>query len=327
MARREQEHHTLPIPNGWFAVGWSRELQTGDVKPLRAFGQDWVLFRTRSGQARVLDAYCPHLGAHLGEGGRVVAESLRCPFHGWQFDGESGRCTAIPYCERIPDAARVGALPTQEKNGMVFAWHHAQDKPPDWDFPVLPEIGDPEWSEPRTFELEVPVHVQDMHENNNDPAHFQFVHGMLNVPESSVSIDDDGRTMHMQHTSDQDTPLGRFRTTLSRVSWGLGLASVRSTGIPGAGLLLYSSTLPIEAELSVSRWLLTTTLNIVDIVGEEFMNGVTQGVMQDLPIWSHKVHRRAPVLCEADTHLAEFRRWAAQFYCRPEPAAANPEDA
>ena len=30
MAIREQENHTLPIPNGWFAVEWSRELHEGD---------------------------------------------------------------------------------------------------------------------------------------------------------------------------------------------------------------------------------------------------------------------------------------------------------
>ena len=34
MAIRSVEDHALPIPNGWFAVGWSRELQTGEVKPI-----------------------------------------------------------------------------------------------------------------------------------------------------------------------------------------------------------------------------------------------------------------------------------------------------
>jgi nitrite reductase/ring-hydroxylating ferredoxin subunit len=68
MARREQEHVELPIPNGWFAVEFSRELREGDVKPIHYCGEDLVLFRTRSGHARVLDAFCPHLGAHLGHG-------------------------------------------------------------------------------------------------------------------------------------------------------------------------------------------------------------------------------------------------------------------
>ena len=38
---------------------------------------------------------------------------------------------------------------------------------------------------------------------------------------------------------------------------------------------------------------------------------------QDLRIWQNKMHRASPVLCEADTGLAEFRRWARQFYSEP----------
>ena len=56
---------------------------------------------------------------------------------------------------------------------------------------------------------------------------------------------------------------------------------------------------------------------MVDLAGEDFMNGLTSGVMQDLRIWSNKVHRARPVLCEADTYLAEFRQWVKQFYSQP----------
>ena len=66
MANRELEHDKLPMPNGWFALEWSRDLHIGDVKPIEYFGEELVLFRTRSGEARVLDPFCPHLGAHLG---------------------------------------------------------------------------------------------------------------------------------------------------------------------------------------------------------------------------------------------------------------------
>ena len=63
---------TPPIPNGWFAVAFSKELVDGEVKRVRYFGEELVLFRTRSGRAAVLDAYCPHLGAHLGVGAAVL---------------------------------------------------------------------------------------------------------------------------------------------------------------------------------------------------------------------------------------------------------------
>jgi phenylpropionate dioxygenase-like ring-hydroxylating dioxygenase large terminal subunit len=314
MARRESEHDPLPIPNGWFAVAWSRDLREGDVKPLHYFGEDLVLFRTRAGFARVLDPFCPHLGAHLGHGGRVMGETIRCPFHGWQYDGTTGSCTHIPYCERIPALARVRSWDVQEKNGMIFTWYHAEGKPPAWEFPALPEIGDAAWSEPRTFELELPAHVQDTHENNNDPVHFQFVHGMVETPPSEIRFFEDGRHYQITSHSETQTPFGTFKTSLVRDSWGLGLSSVRSVGVGEAGLLMYSSTTPIDATRVHSRWLLTATRNWVDLAGEEFMARLTAGVQQDLPIWGNKVHRERPVLCEADTYLADFRRWARQFY-------------
>ena len=61
----------------------------------------------------MVDAYCAHLGAHLGVGGKVEGECIRCPFHGWRYDGESGKCTEIPYgdTEHIPSQAKVPLVP------------------------------------------------------------------------------------------------------------------------------------------------------------------------------------------------------------------------
>ena len=93
----------MPLPFGWFCVAYSDELQVGEAKPLRYFGKDLVLFRTESGKAVVLDAYCPHLGAHLGHGiheetgigGRIEGETIVCPFHAWRFNG-NGRMRRSP---------------------------------------------------------------------------------------------------------------------------------------------------------------------------------------------------------------------------------------
>ena len=60
-------------PRGWFVIQFSDELPPGAVKPLKYFGKDLVLFRTESGEPTILDAFCPHMGAHLGHGGKVRA--------------------------------------------------------------------------------------------------------------------------------------------------------------------------------------------------------------------------------------------------------------
>ena len=69
---RRVSRFPLPIPSGWFVLGYSDELAPGQVEAIHYFGRDLVLFRTEAGEAAVFDAFCPHLGAHLGHGGRAV---------------------------------------------------------------------------------------------------------------------------------------------------------------------------------------------------------------------------------------------------------------
>jgi len=308
-------HEDPGIPNGWFAVAWSRDLDPGQVERVRCFDDELVLFRTRAGQAKVLSAYCPHLGAHLAEGGRVIGDSVRCPFHGWQFDGTTGECVEIPYCKRIPTRARVRAWPVVERNRMIMVWHHAEGKPPTWEVPVVTQLDDADWADARTFDIEVPVHMQDMAENNLDPVHFHYVHGMASVPDCEIEYQDDGRFLRAVSHLEQETQFGTFEMTLVRDTWGLGLSSVESRGIPGVGLFMFSSTTPVDRRNTISRWLLMATKNAIDVAGEEWFSGITDGVMDDWRVWTNKAHVANPVFCEGDTFLAEFRRWTKQFYC------------
>jgi len=301
------------IPNGWFAVAFSRDLGEGEVKRIRYFDEELVLFRTRTGRAAVLSAYCPHLGAHLAEGGRVTGEGIRCPFHAWEF-GVDGQCRRIPYCDRIPPAARTRGWDVCERNHMIFVWHHAEQKPPDWDVPEVSELLDPEWTDPRHFALEVGVHMQEMAENNCDPVHFQYVHSAMKVPESEMEYRDGGRFFRITSTNEHETPMGTFSMELERDTYSLGITIVRMRGIPGAGLMMFSSTSPIDRTHTVSRWLFATSRNMADIAGEEFIQNMSEGVLQDVRIWENKIHRAQPVFCEADKYLAEFRRWTKQFY-------------
>ena len=119
----------FPLPNGWYQVAYSDEVPVGEVKPLRYFATELVAFRGEDGEAHVLDAYCPHLGAHLGHGARVVGDRIRCPFHALEFAG-SGRCARIPYAKRIPPRAEIRSWRVCEKNGMVLVHFDKQGRPP-----------------------------------------------------------------------------------------------------------------------------------------------------------------------------------------------------
>ena len=67
----EKNYDFSPYPTSWIQIGWSHELRRGQVRAVRCLGRELVLFRGEDGRVRVVDAYCPHLGAHLGVGGSV----------------------------------------------------------------------------------------------------------------------------------------------------------------------------------------------------------------------------------------------------------------
>lgn len=124
-------------------VADSREVPIGSLKNVHFWGKDLVVFRGQNGQVGVLDAYCPHLGAHLGIGGVVKGNCLSCPFHGWEFDS-TGKCQKIPYTDgEIPANASTRSYTIDETHNVILLWYDAEGRDPTWRlrdaWPSIPE--------------------------------------------------------------------------------------------------------------------------------------------------------------------------------------------
>ena len=308
-ACQSKTNATPEFPMGWYSVARSQELLVGEVTSVQAFDRELALYRTRTGVPVLQDAFCPHLGAHLGVEGRVVGESIRCPFHGWRF-GSDGECKEIPYCEEIPERARIRMWNCEEKNGEIYMWYHPENTAPQWGLPDLPELDDPNWTSPRYAEFLVPAHVQDIAENSCDPVHFQYVHGQPNIPPSEVTIDDDGRTLHLNTRSVQ----AEVPSDLHATVYSPGFAMVRNTYGPNAEMVMYNSAQPISKHETRMRWTLSVRKEIEDLAGDDVMKGIISGISDDYPIWANKVHKQRPVFCKGDDTLVLFRKWVRQFY-------------
>jgi len=178
----------IPFPYGWYPALLSDELKIGEVKPLRYFATDLVAWRGEDGTARMLDAHCKHLGAHMGHGGRVSGNDLECPFHAWRYDGE-GVVHDIPYAEAVPARLRKPCerqWPVVEANRMIWFWYHPHGAAPEWEVEHFPEATDPDWNPYEIYEWNVYGSLQNMAENGVDVAHFQFVHGTATFPTSEM---------------------------------------------------------------------------------------------------------------------------------------------
>ncbi|MEX2247833.1 MAG: Rieske 2Fe-2S domain-containing protein [Dehalococcoidia bacterium] len=306
-----------PFPNGWFQVAYSDELEVGGVTPLQYFGTDLVLFRDASGAAHVLDAYCPHLGAHLGYGGVVEDNCIRCPFHAWRFDGE-GHCVDVPYANKIPPLARLDAWPVYEANGLIMVYHHMEKKQPAWTPPQLSEYGSDSWTEYTRRRWKIRTHNQEMAENGVDSAHFKYVHGTPEQPQTRAEMD--GHIFRVRSPVQYTTPQGAIEGQIASDSYAFGFSLVRFTGI--VETLIVSSVTPIDGEYVDVRFSFTTkklgneaaTAN----VARAFIAEIERQLGQDIPIWEHKVMKMRPILCDGDGPIGLFRRWCKQFYL-PEP--------
>ncbi|MFZ4603089.1 MAG: Rieske 2Fe-2S domain-containing protein [Caulobacterales bacterium] len=320
----------MPIPFGWFGVGYSAELAVGDVRSLHYFGRDLVLFRNEDGKAGLLDAYCPHLGAHLGRGGKVVGESIQCPFHAWEFKPD-GMCARIPYATTMPPRVVRGpvaeAYPIVEKAGVIWAWHHPQGEEPSFDVIDYPQFVDPSWAEPTKRQWRFASNPQEIAENGVDVAHFAYVHKMDAVPDGETDYDGVRRRSVARGSRTIDLPSGERKTipySVETVQNGAGQKFTQLRGIVELSLLVIAT--PIEADDVELRFCFTHPKVAPGSPEETAVKAAIEntcgqtGVEGDIPIWENKIHRARPLLCDGDGPILLFRRYFEQFYA-DDPAA------
>jgi 3-ketosteroid 9alpha-monooxygenase subunit A len=303
-------------PNGWFQIAYTDELAAGEVKPVQAFGKHFVLFRTESGKPQVLDAFCPHLGAHLGYGGKVEAETIRCPFHAYRYDG-AGACVEVPYANKVPPVARLNAQPVLEKNGVIMLHHHEEGLPPHFGLPDVPEYGDEAWTPYEKRYWKIRTRNQEMAENSVDSAHFKYVHGTITQPLTTAKVH--GHILHVHSEMKMATPRGTIDGVIESTSHGFGFSLVRFKGI--VETLLVTSVTPVDEEYVDVRFAFSVkklgSESATSGVGAALIADIEKQLREDLPIWENKVFQPQPALCDGDGPIGLFRRWAKQFYSEP----------
>ena len=152
--------------SSWYAVALSRAVSRTPHRVLIA-GQAFVIFRS-GGALRCLTDRCPHRFAPLSLG-RVVADTIECPYHGWRFDG-NGRCRAVPgLLEPVPNVI-VPPHAVREANGLVYISPEAARGEP------YPGVLSGPGTVSSVVENRVRSSLIDVAENILDATHTHFTH-------------------------------------------------------------------------------------------------------------------------------------------------------
>lgn len=319
-------------PTGWYQVAFSAELEPGAVRPVRFFGEDLVLFRTTDGHAGLFDAYCPHLGAHLGHGGTAQDGCIQCPWHGWQWSVEDGSNVHIPYVDQPTDRAKAGAWEVRDIDGLVLTWYDALGRPPHWEWPGLPEFSDTEayypiWPHCSTSFGQRAIKPQSPLENTPDYHHFVFVHGSGESAEP-VDWETDGHYLHASSRMKFGigagktwlTPDGPIECLIETEGWGLGLGLARMNFPDRTAAHLINCT-PVDDELSELFSIVAISRDPGDDGDEptgnarRMIDAQNRQIANDFHIWENQRFVQNPVFAgKEERAYAKFRRWTEQFY-------------
>ena len=329
-------------PAGWYCVAFASELAVGTVLTRQLAGHDLVIYRGQSGQIGMVDALCPHLGGHLGQG-RVEDDCIRCPFHGFCF-GSDGACVRTGYGTRPPPRAKVRPWKFVEHHGMLLAWWHPEAAAPTW---AIPEVPTDTWTPLRWHTFALKSHVQEIAENSVDIGHFGVVHGYEAV-ETLAPLRVEGAYLCANYA------IKRPRSTMGMESprvelvihqFGLGYARVECL-LPEYGMRTRQFVLgrptengQVELNIAMSIQYLEKPSRIHPLLAMFPKRMLTEWILkaaireyasdvaQDVPIWQLKRYVAPPALAEGDGPIGAYRRWARQFYLASDTATWAPVEA
>lgn len=334
----------LPMPDGWFCVGLSSEFKPGDVASRQLGDQDLVVYRTESGILQATRPYCPHMGAHLGQGGTVNGEDITCPLHRFRY-GPDGTCTGTgPAYRRVPKL-KLSLVPVREVHGFVMAWLHHDGAEPGWEIPTLDTTG---FSLPVQHLIELPGHPQEVGENAFDFGHLTALHGKVFAGSCGDGKFSEGPASGSVGTLTMRLPLP-WGVKLVPVPYQIqmhGLGHIVTTvNLPGGPVL---RTIVLATPVGPWRIQLRSCLSakmgaprfLPDAVGQVYAKLVSTvagrvalemhksylvlpEMLGDGPTWAGKKYYHRPRLVDGDGPLMQYRKWAEQFYA-PEALPRRP---
>jgi len=181
---KEISHTDYGTPGGeylrryWHPVTLTSEVKTTPLG-IRILGEDLVIFKTTENKIGLVHKNCPHRRASLVYG-KCESNGIRCCYHGWLFSPEGeiletpGEVPESKQAQQFREKFKLGAYPTKEFNGIVFAFMGPPEKKPKFPHYDAYEISN---IKRRPYKINYNCNWIQVLDAIMDPVHTSFLHG------------------------------------------------------------------------------------------------------------------------------------------------------
>lgn len=296
-------------PAGWQLLALADEI-TEPVTGLALGSRALVAVRGENG-IRVFDGTCPHRGAHLGYGGRVIGDrAIICPFHGKRIGlGTGTGRLCVPEHETIDGGgalfAKLSDIPARD-HGFAAV--------------VRNLLSTHRIVAAMTGRAAVPPEM--IIENAFDFSHFPTVHLIPRLARPKVWLGGDGElnitTAFYTQAPDWEAAEGEFASQFHARAFNPYLV-VSELGSAASRKFVITGAMPAAPGRSTGRAECVVRIAIAvpqsepDKTVGALVEGSKQAFKEDLPIWDN-IDISAPArLDSSDAPVMAFRAFCASF--------------
>ena len=330
--------------NQWYPVAFLDDLDDSAPLTFTLLGEPLVFWRDPTASEltfRCTADKCPHRLVPLSEGRVNEKGEIECGYHGWTFDGVSGKCTSIP---QLPSGGTamdtalasprscVTPYPTQVAQGMLWvlpvSGSTEADQPA---LPLIPELDDPDCVCQDIFR-DLPMDYATLLENVMDVSHVPFTHhnSVGKRERDARGARDAGRaaTRRVHRDLGGGPALGQVRLAVHRVRRAVADAphpahgpvhdahrGVRGAHDPGRCRLMarfpfiFKAALPRAFFKIVPRWWSHLSQNAILEDDQIFLHKQERTIEIERDVKKRSYAQACYMPTKADTYVAAFRRW------------------
>ncbi|MFZ8932438.1 MAG: Rieske 2Fe-2S domain-containing protein [Bacteriovoracaceae bacterium] len=294
-------------PQGWYYLLASKEVPKNKIIPLKFFDKSFAIGRDSNGKLELFDAHCPHLGAHLGYGGKFEGEHIVCPYHGFKHKVD----------QRCAKGFKIKSWTVKENKGMIFFWYGPRENAPIYELPNFNGLTK-KLLTLNFRKIIVNASITEIIENMPDLDHYIYVHKMRKTKISKYEIKDHKFIFNF-NIDTKATFLEDKKSLCKNICYGPGVLWVELTNTFNMYEIILLTPIDKNRTQFVQSFMIPKFFNPLKFIALylPLIYISKRELKKDQTLWENKIQGGNDYQLFAEKHIFQLREWVNSYLIPP----------